>query len=89
MIMFSNTTQIISNSGNTYRLRLQGALHSPTIDWLGDITVIPQEHGEILQVSLFIDPAALRSFLDQFRSLNINVLPDKCIENEDLQVVNA
>ena len=87
--MFSNITQTASMSDNTYRLRLQGSLNSPTIDWLGDITVIPQEHGEILQVCLLVDPATLRSFLDQFRNLNISVLPNEYIKIENLQAVNA
>jgi hypothetical protein len=87
--MFNNINQSESISGNTYRLRLQGALNSPTIDWFGDITVIPQEHGEILQVSLLVDPATLHSFLDQFRNLNITVLPNECIKIENLQVINA
>jgi hypothetical protein len=87
--MFNNINQSESISCNTYRLRLQGALNSPTIDWFGDITVIPQEHGEILQVSLLVDPATLHSFLDQFRNLNITVLPNECIKIENLQVINA
>jgi hypothetical protein len=87
--MFSDMAQIQSNIGNTYHVRLQGALNSPTIDWFGEITIIPQEHGEILLVSLFVDPAALRSFMDQFRNLNITVLSNEYIKIKNLQAVNA
>jgi hypothetical protein len=85
--MSSNITQLKSNSCNMYRLRLEGALNSPTIDWLGDITIIPQEHGEMLQVCLLVDPAGLRSFLDQFHNLNITVLPNECIKIENPQLL--
>lgn len=87
--MLRNITQTESLASNTYRLKLQGALNSPTIDWLGIITIVPQEQGEILQVSLLLDPAALRSFLDQFQNLNITVVPNEYIKIENLQVVDA
>jgi hypothetical protein len=87
--MLSDVVQIKSNRGNKYRIRLQGALNSPTIDWFGDVIVIPQGHGEILLVSLLVDQDALRSFLDQFFNLDITVLPNEYIENENLEVVNA
>ena len=87
--MFRNINPTASISVETYRLRLQGALNSPAIDWLGIITIVPQEQGEILQVSLLLYPAALRSFLDQFQNLNITVVPNEYIKIENLQAVDA
>ena len=74
--MFKDMAQKISNPGNTYLMRLQGALNSPTIDWCGDVTIISQEHDDTLQVSLTIEADLLRDFLDQFQNLSLTVLPN-------------
>lgn len=77
--------QIIPSQSNTYLIRLQGALSSPTIDWCGDVIIITREHDETLLVSLTIKADALRDFLDQFQNLSLTVLPNEGIENEILQ----
>ena len=64
---------------HTYRLQLRGALNSPTIDWCGEVFVIPQGRSGILMVSLIVDPVDLCNLLDQFSNLNLTLLP---IENE-------
>ncbi len=72
----SRYTAIINIDHNrTYRLQFQGTLNSPTIDWCGDVIIIPQVNGGSLMVSLLINPADLHYLLDQFRDLNLTLLP--------------
>jgi hypothetical protein len=85
MVVFKDMAQIKFGDENIYRMRLQGTLNSPIIDWCGDITILAQEPDETLLVSLTIDADALRSFLDQFQELGLNVLPNDGIEHEILQ----
>jgi hypothetical protein len=77
--MLSDTAKINIDHSHTYRLQFQGALNSPSIDWGGEVIVIPQVCGGILMVSLIISPADLHNLLDQFRNLNLTLLP---IEDE-------
>ncbi len=77
--MLSDAAKINIVHNHTYRLQLQGALKSPSIDWCGEVFVVPQESGGILMVSLLINPADLHDLLDQFRNLNLTLLP---IESE-------
>ena len=86
--MFGDMAQLKSNHGNKVHMRLQGALNSPAIDWLGDVTVIPQGHGEVLLVSLLVDQDTLRCFLDQFLNLNLTILPIECSGNGNLQRID-
>jgi hypothetical protein len=88
MIMFKEITQIQPENGSMYRMRLLGALNSPTIEWVGEITVMPQEHSGILLVSLLIDTDALHGFLDQFHDLSLTIVPNEGTENENLPFVN-
>ena len=74
-------TQKRIDQGSTYRIRLRGALSSPTTDWFGDITIIPQENDETLLVGQFADQAALRGFLDQLWNLNFTILSLERVEN--------
>lgn len=49
-------------------------------DWLGDVTVIPEENGETLLIGEFLDQSALRGFLDQLWNLNFTVVSVDRIE---------
>jgi hypothetical protein len=88
-MMCLDMEQITTNLYNLYRIRLQGALNNPTIDWNGDISVTPQENGEILHISLFINAHALRGFLDQFKDLNLTLVPADDAENENQELFNT
>lgn len=68
--------------GNTYRIRIEGALDRPITDWFGGITVIPQENGETLLEGQFVDQPALRGLLDQLWNLNFTILSFERFENE-------
>lgn len=59
---------------DTYRIRFKGGLTPPVTDWLGEVSVTPQENGETLVTAKFLDQAALRGFLDQLWNLNCTVL---------------
>jgi hypothetical protein len=50
--MFNKMAQDKSTPGNMYRMRFHGAVNSTMLDWSGDITIIPQDHGEILLLVL-------------------------------------
>ena len=73
--MLSDTAKINIDHSHTYRLHFQGALNSPSVDWCGEIIIVPQVSGGILMVSLVINPADLHNLLDQFRNLNLTLLP--------------
>jgi hypothetical protein len=68
---------------NMYRIRIKGWLTHPLADWLENITIISQEHGETLLVGHFIDQPALRGLLDQLWNLNFTVLSVEKIENQN------
>jgi hypothetical protein len=89
MVVFKEMAQIKFGDENKYRMRLQGALNSPVIDWSGDITIISQESDEALLVSLTIAADSLGNFLRQFQNLSLTVLPNDGNENEILQNHNA
>jgi len=72
-----------ANQPITYRIRVKGTLDRHFADWLGDLTLIPQENGETLLVGSFTDQPALRGFLDQLWNLNITVITVERIENEN------
>ena len=74
-----------SNHASTYRIKIQGVLKSSLADWLGDITVVPQEHGETLLVGQFTDQSALRGLLDQLWNLNFTILSVERLENQNEQ----
>jgi hypothetical protein len=74
--------QYESNQANTYRIRITETLDRHFTDWLGNLTIIPQENGETLLVGSFSDQPALRGFLDQLWNLNITVITVERIENE-------
>jgi hypothetical protein len=75
----------LSNSSDTYRIRIKGVPDHSLADWLGELQVLPQEHGETLLVGRFADQPALRGLLDQLWNLNFTVLEVERIENEDKQ----
>ncbi len=75
--------QFQTNQANTYRIRVKETLARHFTDWLGNITVIPQENGETVLVSTFTDQPALRGFIDQLWNLNITVITVERIENEN------
>jgi len=66
----------------TYRIRVREGLERCFVDWMDDLTLIPQENGETLMISTFPDQPALRGFLDQLWNLNITVITVERIENE-------
>ncbi len=74
--------QFQTNQANTYRIRVKETLDLHFKDWLGNITMIPQENGETILVSTFPDQPALRGFIDQLWNLNITVIKVERIENE-------
>lgn len=67
---------------DTYRIRVKETLNTRVAEWLGDLTLIPQENGESILVGTFADQSALRGFLDQLWDLNITVITVERIENE-------
>jgi len=77
--------QKISTQGNTYLIRLQGALNSPTIDWCGDVSIIARDNYETLLISLTIAADSLADFFGQFQNLSLAVLPKDGVENEIIQ----
>jgi len=72
-----------SHQSNKYRIRVTETLDRHFTDWLGNLTIIPQENGETLLVGDFSDQSALRGFLDQLWNLNITVITVERIENEN------
>jgi len=66
----------------TYRIRVKETLDRHLTDWIGHLTLIPQENGETILVGSFTDQPALRGFLDQLWNLNITVITVERIENE-------
>ena len=72
-----------SHQSNTYRIRVAETLDRHFTNWLGNLTIIPQENGETLLVGSFSDQPALRGFLDQLWNLNITVITVERIENEN------
>jgi predicted amidohydrolase len=71
------------NHAQSYRIKLQGTLDPGSMDWFGDITVLPQENGETVLVGLFRDQAALRGFVDQLWNLNFTVLSVERIDPQN------
>lgn len=71
-----------SNQGNIYRIRLEESLDRSFADWLGEITIIPQENGETLLVGQFADQAALRGLLNQLWNLNFTLISFERLEYE-------
>ena len=68
---------------STYRIKVKGVLIYSLADWLEDLTVLPQEHGETLLVGQFADQPALRGLLDQLWNLNFTLLSVERIENQN------
>jgi hypothetical protein len=75
--------QIESTQQNTYRIRVKETLDCHFDDWMGNLTLTPQENGETLIVGSFTDQPALRGFLEQLWNLNITVITVERIDNED------
>lgn len=71
-----------ANRKSTYRIRIQGIMNSTFADWLGQVTLVPQENNETILVGQFADQAALRGLLDQLWNLNFTVLYLERTENE-------
>lgn len=68
---------------DTYHIRVRETLDPQYSDWLGDLTLVPQENGETLLVGIFSDQAALRGLLEQLWNLNITIIAvERIIENE-------
>jgi hypothetical protein len=88
MFMDGGMTQIQPGNGSIYRMRRQGALNSPTLDWDGKISILSEEHRGNLLVSLTIDTGTLHEFLDQFHNLSLTIVLKKDPENENRSVVN-
>jgi hypothetical protein len=65
-----------------YRIRVKETLDPHFADWLGNLTLTPQENGETLLITPFTDQPALRGFLDQLWNLNITVISVERIKNE-------
>jgi len=74
--------QKTASLGNLYRIRLKETLDRSTIDWFGEMTITPQEHGGTLLSGWFADQSALRGFMDRLWNLNLTVLYLERIENE-------
>jgi len=75
--------QNASNPSSTYRIRVKETLTPHFADWLGDLTLLPQENGETILLGSFTDQPALRGFVDQLWNLNITVITVERIENEN------
>src|SRR5665647_507088 len=74
-------SQMITNQINTYLIRLQGSLRASAINWCGNVTITPQNHGAALRISLTIEADSLCSFLNQFQHFSLSILPDEYVEN--------
>jgi hypothetical protein len=72
-----------SDQSNKYRIRVKETLDNHFNDWLGNLTILPQENGETLLIGSFTDQPALRGFLEQLWNLNITVITVERIENEN------
>lgn len=70
-----------NNHTTIYRIRLKSLPSRAVIDWLGDITLIPQANGETVLIGRFADQAALRGCLVQLWNLNCTILSIERIEN--------
>jgi hypothetical protein len=66
----------------TYQIRFKDALHPSMTDWLGEITILPQQNGKALLIDKLADQAALRGLLDQFWNMNFTVLSVDKVDNE-------
>ena len=51
-------------------------------DWLGEITILPQQNGKACLIHKLADQAALRGLLDQFWNMNFTVLSVDKVDNE-------
>lgn len=71
---------------DTYQIRLKGVLDPSISDWLGDITILPQQNGETLLIGNFPDQAALRGFLDNLWNVNISMISVGKINYEKDQI---
>jgi hypothetical protein len=56
--------QYESDQSNTYQIRVKEIIDHNFADWLGNLTLIPQEDGETLLIGSFASQLALRGFLD-------------------------
>jgi hypothetical protein len=72
-----------SNPSYVYRIRIKGVPDHSLVDWLGELQVLPQEHGETLLVGKFPDQPALRGLVDQLWNLNFTVLEVERIEDNN------
>jgi hypothetical protein len=79
--------QTQANMGNTYHLRLQGIIKTPSLDWSGGISIIPLEQRGALLVSFYIDLASLCNFLDQLQNLDLNIEPIDLAERSNPEMV--
>ena len=71
-----------TNIVSIYRIRVKGILDSSVADWLGGISLIPQENNETVLTGQFADQAALRGLLDQLWNLNFTILYLERMEHE-------
>jgi hypothetical protein len=71
-----------SKESNTYRIWVKETLDSRSMEWFGDLTIIPQENGGTLLAGPFPDQPALRGLIDQLWNLNLTVLSVERVENE-------
>lgn len=65
---------------DTYRIRVKECLDSQFANWIGNMTIIPDEKGGSILISTFTDQSALRGLLDQLWNLNITVISVERIE---------
>jgi hypothetical protein len=66
-----------------YQIRIRGIIDISFADWLGNISLIPQENNETLLIAQFPDQAALRGLLDQLWNLNFTLLAIEQIDPEN------
>ena len=66
---------------NTYYIKVRGVINPALAEWLGEITIIPQENGETILKGAFPDQSSLRGLIDHLWNLNFTIVSVEKLEN--------
>jgi hypothetical protein len=78
-----------SNKKNTYHILVKETLNHHITEWSGDLTLIPQENGGPFLGISFSEQVVLSDFQEQSFDRKIPILSIECVENDNLQEVEA
>lgn len=67
-------TTITEETSNLYEIKIKGHLDSHWSNWLGDLEIIHDEHGNSLLRGCIPDQAALHGILVQIRDLGLTLI---------------